>query len=233
MEVVGGDGDLTLAQKEDVLLALEDIMRWAMGEYNVDTIVERVSHYCACDLHKQPELMQLVVERYHAIVLRGAMEDPPVELLKDKLFIGSYRTASSDQLLSEYKIKYVVNAAKQCRDLFPDKFVYQHVPIDDFEDQDIKQHFESTLSFIKNAQGRVLVHCVAGISRSSAICIAYLMESESWPLKQALDHVKQCRDIIQPNDGFMLQLIAFEEQLFGRTSMDKKQFSYNSGMFAL
>ena len=44
---------------------------------------------------------------------------------------------------------------------------------------DLSQHFQSTFEFIEEARAanaKVLVHCVAGASRSAAIVIAYLMQ---------------------------------------------------------
>ncbi|CAG5124982.1 unnamed protein product, partial [Candidula unifasciata] len=73
--------------------------------------------------------------------------------------------------------------------------------------------------------GKTLVHCVAGISRSASICIAYLMKYKRMPLDQAYRHVKKCRSVIQPNVGFWKQLIEFERRLFGRTTVKMVQSS--------
>ncbi len=50
----------------------------------------------------------------------------------------------------------------------------------------IKQHFDEVCGFIRRAiegKGRVLVHCAAGISRSSTLTLAYLMRGEGMRLK--------------------------------------------------
>ena len=38
--------------------------------------------------------------------------------------------------------------------------------------------------------GGVLVHCSEGKSRSVTLVLAFLMQSQGWTLKQALEHVK-------------------------------------------
>ena len=69
---------------------------------------------------------------------------------------------------------------------------------------------------VRDSQGKVLVHCEAGISRSATICIAYLMCYKRWTLDLAYDFVKSRRNLISPNLNFMQQLHQFERQLFGR-----------------
>ncbi|RUS90772.1 hypothetical protein EGW08_001483 [Elysia chlorotica] len=73
--------------------------------------------------------------------------------------------------------------------------------------------------------GRTLVHCVAGVSRSASICLAYLMKYHRMPLAQAYRHVKRRRPVIQPNIGFWRQLIEFERRVLGRTSVKMVQSS--------
>lgn len=78
---------------------------------------------------------------------------------------------------------------------------------------------------VETRGGKTLVHCVAGVSRSASICIAYLMKYKRMPLDQAYKHVKKCRSVIQPNVGFWKQLIEFERRLFGRTTVKMVQSS--------
>lgn len=67
--------------------------------------------------------------------------------------------------------------------------------------------------------GKVLVHCVAGISRSASICIAYLMKYQSMTLEEAYLHVKHKRQVINPNIGFWRQLIDYERRLLRRNTV--------------
>lgn len=66
-----------------------------------------------------------------------------------------------------------------------------------------------TTAFINKCRkngGKVLVHCSAGISRSSSIIIAYLIQTKQMSLKDAYLYVKERRSVIGPNIGFMRQL---------------------------
>ena len=79
----------------------------------------------------------------------------------------------------------------------------------DHKDAQIKDHFATAVNFISLAvknKTSVLVHCIAGVSRSSSCVIAYLMRRHGLRLSQAYAAVKRKRGIIQPNEGFRLQV---------------------------
>lgn len=59
----------------------------------------------------------------------------------------------------------------------------------------------------------VLVHCMAGISRSVTITIAYLMKYHRMSTQRAYQYLKDMRPAISPNLNFMGQLIEFERSL--------------------
>ena len=100
-----------------------------------------------------------------------------------------------------------------------------NVAISDDSAEDIAHAFDEMADFIDTCRqvrggGAVLVHCVQGISRSTSACLSYLMRREGWTLARAYEHVKALRPIMRPNKGFMRQLLAEEEELFGATTMD-------------
>ncbi|XP_044538842.1 dual specificity protein phosphatase 9 [Gracilinanus agilis] len=59
----------------------------------------------------------------------------------------------------------------------------------------------------------VLVHCLAGISRSVTVTVAYLMQKLHLSLNDAYDLVKRQKSNISPNFNFMGQLLDFEHSL--------------------
>lgn len=69
------------------------------------------------------------------------------------------------------------------------------------------------LHFLKHVEavgGRVLVHCIAGVSRSVSIVVLHLMANHGICLKQALKHIRRYRAYIQPNEGFRYELAVAE-----------------------
>lgn len=76
----------------------------------------------------------------------------------------------------------------------------------------VSQFIDECLS--KN--GSVLVHGNAGISRSAALVIAYIMEKQNMTSAQAIRAVQRKRFCIFPNEGFRRQLIEYEPILQAR-----------------
>uniref|UniRef100_A0A0N4ZSP9 Protein-tyrosine-phosphatase n=1 Tax=Parastrongyloides trichosuri TaxID=131310 RepID=A0A0N4ZSP9_PARTI len=87
------------------------------------------------------------------------------------------------------------------------------IPIDDKERVKIDIHFDSVIEFVKeakNSDGKVLIYCVAGVSRSPTLAIISLVALEDVSLKESYLHVNNVRPIISPNIGFWRQMIEFE-----------------------
>lgn len=59
-------------------------------------------------------------------------------------------------------------------------------------------------------QNRVLVHCAMGMSRSATMVIMYLMRKFQIHWELAFSVVKARREIVDPNEGFIAKLMAFE-----------------------
>ena len=80
----------------------------------------------------------------------------------------------------------------------------------------IEEYFPQTYAFIQNAinaDGKVLVHCHMGISRSATIVIAYLMKALNMPYINVLAMVKGKRPIVDPCLAFSWKLMKFQKEL--------------------
>lgn len=84
----------------------------------------------------------------------------------------------------------------------------------DTPDQNLSQYFSVCNDFIHAARlrdGNVLIHCLAGMSRSVTVAVAYIMSVTQLSWKEALKVVRTGRSVANPNQGFQLQLQDFEE----------------------
>ncbi|XP_048879264.1 dual specificity protein phosphatase 6-like [Brienomyrus brachyistius] len=149
--------------------------------------------------------------------LCNAQPSFPVEILPH-LYLGCAKDSTNLDILEEYGIKYILNVTPNLPNLFENagEFKYKQIPISDHWSQNLSQFFPEAISFIDEARGRkcgVLVHCLAGISRSVTVTVAYLMQKLNLTMNDAYDIVKMKKSNISPNFNFMGQLLDFERTL--------------------
>lgn len=60
--------------------------------------------------------------------------------------------------------------------------------------------------------GKVLVHCLQGLSRSATLVLAFLMIKKGMTVTEAVETVRSKRRIY-PNDGFLQQLCDLEMRM--------------------
>ena len=133
-----------------------------------------------------------------------------------QLYIGSMACASNLEELTSKKITHILCCGIGLKLFFPQKFKYYRIDLIDNESTNIRKYFDETNEFINDAikeGGNILVHCYAGISRSTSIIIAYLMKYKKMNFNKSFELIKEKRGKIQPNSGFILQLKAYEKEL--------------------
>lgn len=137
--------------------------------------------------------------------------------ITDILFLSSATAVTRDKLV-KIGITDVINCTLDVPELQEPGIVTTRIMIDDTPQAQLEKHFDKVADEInskESAGGKVLVHCLAGMSRSATLCIAYLMKYKEMTLIDAHDLVKRKRPIIRPNTGFWKQLIEYEKRLFG------------------
>ncbi|XP_005409051.1 PREDICTED: dual specificity protein phosphatase 21 [Chinchilla lanigera] len=138
------------------------------------------------------------------------------------LYISNAVTASNQCILSYYNITTVINASVEVENTFFEDIQYVYVPVSDTPTSYIYDFFDpiaDRIHSVEMKQGRTLLHCAAGVSRSPALCLAYLMKYHSMTLLEAHTWTKACRPIIRPNNGFWEQLINYEFKLFSNNTI--------------
>lgn len=140
----------------------------------------------------------------------------PTKIL-DFLYLGSQENALCKQSLDKLSITYVLNVSITCpKAEFITDANFLRIPINDSHSAKIICYFDVAFKFIekcRKANKKVLVHCLAGISRSPTLAIAYLMKHMRMRNDEALNFVKDKRSTISPNFNFLGQLTEYEKQL--------------------
>ena len=136
------------------------------------------------------------------------------DLVVDRLYIGSETAASNGSLLAALGVTHIVNLnGYGTKSAFPEGFEYYTVKMSDSVFEDLNDDFWNAVEFVSEAiagGGCVLVHCRRGISRSAALCVAYLMESRKLTFDAALAYLRKQRPAVDINQGFVEQLKARE-----------------------
>jgi len=127
------------------------------------------------------------------------------------LFLGSRLAAQDYFFLKAKKITHILTAAVRFPPLYPQEFRYKLIEVWDSESISLMNYFEAAIKWIDNAlqNGKVLVHCHAGVSRSTTFVCAYLIKKYNLSAEEALREVNRSRPYATPNPGFRLQLQHF------------------------
>lgn len=145
------------------------------------------------------------------------------------LYLGSQKDVLNKDLMAQNGITYVLNASNTCpKPDFISESHFMRIPVNDNYCEKLLPWLDKTNEFIDKAKVsncRVIVHCLAGISRSATIAIAYIMKTMGLSSDDAYRFVKDRRPSISPNFNFLGQLLEFEKGLRllqALTSDDKK-----------
>ena len=132
-------------------------------------------------------------------------------IIENELYLGGMGFAKCKEILKEKNIKNILCVGYMLFDLYPDDFNYKIIEIEDDENEYILPYLYPALLFMSS--NKTFVHCQMGISRSSSFVIAYIMMKYRMKYKEAFEYVKNKREFIYPNDGFVEQLEQFQEIL--------------------
>lgn len=129
------------------------------------------------------------------------------------LFIGDANVARQRDLLRLHAITHVVAVNEHAKPLHED-LEYLCIRIADSTLCDIELYFSTCNTFVHKARavgGRVLIHCLAGCSRSVALATCYVMCATTLDANASLDAIRAAHPTANPNSGFRAKLRKFAE----------------------
>ncbi|XP_068232667.1 dual specificity phosphatase 29-like [Palaemon carinicauda] len=140
------------------------------------------------------------------------------------LYVGGLVAARDKACLQKHGITHVLNTAegndvtavgtggKYYEDV---NIKYLGMKLVDMPSENVARFFTVGADFIEDALssgGKVLVHCLMGISRSATIACAFLMLKRNMCALEALTTLRKNRAIF-PNEGFLQQLAELDNNL--------------------
>lgn len=143
--------------------------------------------------------------------------DAPTQI-RPYLYVGGIDNARDRDSLLTLGITHILSAAAEYPPASMPGIRALHIALYDRTNERTTSHLPAAIAFIEAARqynGRVLVHCQHGVSRSITLVLAYLMQTEHLTLTQAFSFVRALRASIEPNPSFLGELRALEESIFG------------------
>ncbi|KAK3549077.1 hypothetical protein QTP70_031201 [Hemibagrus guttatus] len=130
----------------------------------------------------------------------------------DGLYLGNIQDSENRESLSKHGITHILSVYNNAKPVLED-MTYLCIHAADASNQNLLQHFKECICFIHECRlngGACLVHCLAGVSRSTTMVVAYLMSVTTYGWEECLSAVKAVRSFVGPNCGFQQQLQQFQ-----------------------
>ncbi|KAJ8342846.1 hypothetical protein SKAU_G00327740 [Synaphobranchus kaupii] len=154
----------------------------------------------------------------------------PVEVLLGQLYMGDYRQAINLHIHKHLKLRALINVSEDTSDVFESgACAVLHIPVADSSEADLYGFFERACVFIDThlcAGSAVLIFSSHGISRCSAVTIAFLLHHLKSTLMEAWAHMLKCKTNMRPNRGFVQQLSDWELHTLGERMTDIAESLY-------
>ncbi|XP_059914238.1 dual specificity protein phosphatase 22-B [Gadus macrocephalus] len=128
------------------------------------------------------------------------------------LYLGNFKDARDREQLARNNITHILSVHDSAAPILPE-MTYLCISAADLPTQNLTQHFRQSIMFMHESRLKgegCLVHCLAGVSRSVTLVVAYIMTVTGMGWQEALAAVKAARPCAGPNLGFQRQLQEFE-----------------------
>lgn len=125
------------------------------------------------------------------------------------VYLGNIYSAYDIKKLKELGITHIISVLAGFTPPHPEDFNYLVINALDSVNTDLQESFGKSNEFIDDAFGNcgnVLIHCMAGRSRSVTILSAYMIKTFRSTVETTLSLIKKERSIIDPNKHFKQQL---------------------------
>ncbi|KAI3403786.2 YVH1 [Candida oxycetoniae] len=132
---------------------------------------------------------------------------------------------------SEFGITAILSVVPgHIKEIYTTNYKWKQIDVTDEETTNLLPYFNECFHFIEETvgsnNGKVLVHCSQGVSRSVAVVVAYLMKKHKLNLEQALYAVKRKVPDAEPNRAFIQQLELYQAMKYQIDPLNRDYKSY-------
>ena len=145
-----------------------------------------------------------------------------ISKIKDSFFIGDKVAGTNLDILLQFKISHIINAAGNQIFNYFESVGIQYFTLNWSEDPSQvlfdknDEIVDKILLFIKeslsNGEG-LLIHSVKGQDRCCVVVIIYLMRKYNWSVSKSIDFLKSKKEDIEIPPYFLEQLLSYEKRL--------------------
>lgn len=129
----------------------------------------------------------------------------------DGIYLGNINSVYDYEELKKLGITHIISVVAGFYPYLSDDKNFNYLILNalDTENTDLSEYFEICNNYIDEAlenNNKLLIHCMAGRSRSVTILCAYIIKKFGMNVENSLKSIKNKRNIIEPNQGFLKQL---------------------------
>lgn len=184
--------------------------------YTIVQVTKDKSYYLLYgDSNQNIEDTYIIVERMRKKPLTESIYDhlsaPFIKLtsIDDIIYLGNAYNAADYYYLKNFGITGIVNACNEISNYFEDDFEYFKIDILDINNSSIYDYFDPFILFIEkiiNNNGKIMIHCYMGSSRSAILVVLYLVKYKSYTLNESIDFITYRRKRVNINITYIEEL---------------------------
>lgn len=164
----------------------------------------KLTNYTTTRMNNNQSIAKRVSNHFSNMILQPTF-------IIDNIYLGNAYNASNANTIMQYDIKNIINVTIEIPNYFESKGIkYFNIGILDTDDHNFTfEQFNDVYRFICEADGHIMIHCYMGSSRSATIVVLYLMKKYGYQIDDAIEFIKNRREIVNINKNFINNLIMY------------------------
>lgn len=183
--------------------------------YTIIQVTKDKSYYLLYGEKEENKEGYIVVERMRKKPLTESIYDhvsaPFISItsIDDIIYLGNAYNAADYYYLKQFGITGIVNACNEISNYFEDDFKYFKIDILDINNSSIYNFFDPFIKFVEKIleeDGKIMIHCFMGSSRSAILVVLYLIKFKSFNIEDSIEFITEKRNRVNINVTYVKEL---------------------------